>query len=838
MDRVQASDLINVFFSEYLRLYRIDLRADSIFLWMEREPGDAEGVGEFREPGGEPESFSAFVRAYARENVIPEYWEWFSFILSAEQIYDALRVKSFFSISAPLTKGVWTRLDIRCMKRQNGLPVSVLLGVPPVRTGEAEYLQEDQESGFVERYMHSVSMDDTERANYKTAMNIDAISTYEINVTTWQVLRENVKDSRVYYHVDGKEIPGPMSDFTGTWAARILSGNADAFLRLVDRENLLRLYEKGERQPWIEYMVHDLLGRTVWIRQSFMLRKDNDTGDILGLIILHDITERRSMELENERRLTVIEGLSREYTSVFVVDLENDTYLAYRLIEEIRTKYAACFRRSFTESLKELTAKSVYGPDQQQFLVTLSPEGLRTVLKDEDEYSFTFRGRLTDPVYYRCMVANISRDRKKIKFVLIGIANINEERLSDLQAQILLESALTQAKQAGEAKTAFLSNMSHDIRTPMNAILGFASLAKLHLDDPELVRDCLSKILTSGNHLQLLINNVLDMTRIESGRLSLEEEPCSLRDMLDEVRDFVQQEMHSKRIVFEENIADDVPDRVLTDRLKFTQLLLNLVSNAVKYSNEEGRISVSVADAGAEPGGYRRLSITVRDDGIGMSPEFVEHIFEPFAREDRPDVRRITGSGLGMSIVHGIAEMMGGSVSIKSEIGKGSEFTVLLTLKIQNPDGETAPPEEVISTCRVFEENTEKGERRAGVRYRILLVEDNHINQDIAAHFLQYLGYDYEVAENGKEAIERITGAEPGYFSAVLMDIRMPVMNGYEAAEKIRTLPGAYRRIPVIAMTADAFEDDMSRAKQAGMNAFIAKPVDMLALKQILERFV
>ena len=839
MDRVHADELINAFFNEYIRIYRIDLRADSIFLWMERDPGGTDGSGSFREAGGEPESFSAFLRAYARGNVIPAYWEWVEFILSAEQIYDALRSKSFFSLSVPLKKGVWTRFDVRCIGRQNGLPVTVLLGVPQVLIGETSSRQEDKESGFVERYMQSLSMDDADKAQYRSSMNIGAVSTYQFNVTTWQMLAEDVKNGRVLYHAQENKVPGPMADFIDTWAGRIVSENRDDFLRLLDRENLLALYKKGERQPWIEYKVNGLSGKPLWIRQMFMLGEDAGTGDVLGFSILYDVTERRSLEIENERRLTVIEGLSREYTSVFFVDLENDTYLVYRMIDTIRTKYAACFRRSFSEALEEIAAHAVYKPDQQQFRVTLSPEGLRSVLKDEDEYSFTFRGRLTDPAYYRCMAVNISRGRKKISYVLIGIANINEERLGDLQEQILLESALTQAKQAGEAKTAFLSNMSHDIRTPMNAILGFASLAKLHPDDPELIRDCLSKILTSGNHLQLLINNVLDMTRIESGRLSLEEEPCSLRDMMGEVRAFVQQEMNSKRIAYEEIIADDVPDSVMTDRLKFTQLLLNLVSNAVKYSHEEGRISVIVENAGAEPGGYRRLRITVKDEGIGMSPEFIGHIFEPFAREDRPDVRRITGSGLGMPIVKGIAEMMGGSVSIKSEIGKGSEFTVLLTLKAQAPgDAGAGDGEEIISSYRIFEDAAAPSEKREGTRHRILLVEDNHINQDIAARFLQYLGYDYEVAENGKEALERITGAEPGYFAAVLMDIRMPVMNGYEAAEKIRALPGAYSRIPVIAMTADAFEDDMLRAREAGMNAFIAKPVDMRALKQILEKYI
>ena len=532
---------------------------------------------------------------------------------------------------------------------------------------------------------------------------------------------------------------------------------------------------------------------------------------------------------------------------------------------------------------------------------------------------------------------------------LIGLAMMEE-----YHQRKLLVSALNAAERANNAKTTFLNNMSHDIRTPMNAIIGFTALAAAHVDDPELVKDYLTKISTSGQHLLSLINDVLDMSRIESGRVKIEEKEVHLPDVMHDLRTIVNASIVAKNIEFFIDAVDVEDEDILCDKLRLNQVLLNLLSNAAKFTKNGGQIIVRIIQRPCLRSGYATYEFHVKDNGIGMSKEFQEHLFEAFTREETATVSGIQGTGLGMAITKNIVDMMGGTITVDSEEGRGTEYTVSIPFKVlhtsaryekipqlqgvrvlvADDDSNTAisvsrmvqeigmrsewtlsGKEAVLRTKVAVEQNDEFGAyiidwmmpdlngietvrrirqligescpiiimtaydwadieqeaREAGVTafcskplflselrdvlsrpYRaepeaapapefdfhgrkILLVEDNRLNQEIAKEILQNAGFEVEVADDGDIAVERLRGARPGQYDLVLMDIQMPRMDGYTATRQIRTLPDSdIANIPIVAMTANAFEEDKRKAIQAGMNAHIAKPIEIDHMLSVL----
>ena len=400
--------------------------------------------------------------------------------------------------------------------------------------------------------------------------------------------------------------------------------------------------------------------------------------------------------------------------------------------------------------------------------------------------------------------------------IIFNIYKTMNKREKEMEAQKI------QAEESSKAKSAFLSNMSHDIRTPMNAIVGYINLAKdKNLSEKEL-REYLGKIEVSSNQLLALINDILEMSRIESGKMELDETEADLRDIMNGVYDMFLAQMKEKGINYIVDVSDVQKSCVFCDRSRLNRILLNLVGNAYKFTEKGGSVNVSMRQL-SDDNGSGRYEIRVKDDGIGMSEEFAAKVFEAFERERTSTVSGIQGTGLGMAITKSLVDLMDGKIEVRTAPGKGTEFVVELG----------------------FRYGTEKSAKRDTARrqdnkadftgMRVLLVDDVEINREIAAKILRKIGFTVEVAVNGQEAVDKVAASEPGYFDGVIMDIQMPVMDGYTASREIRGLEDpALSGIPIIAMTANAFAEDVQKAREAGMNAHIAKPINISVLTNTL----
>ena len=405
--------------------------------------------------------------------------------------------------------------------------------------------------------------------------------------------------------------------------------------------------------------------------------------------------------------------------------------------------------------------------------------------------------------------------------VFVAIMLILIERIAKrIRENERLEARAVAAEEASEAKTFFLSNMSHDIRTPLNAILGYTTLAKNAPPDEQ--QEYIGKIEKAGDQMLTLVNEVLEMSRIESGKLDLEPVNTDLEEAVLHAGDMIRTQMEEKKVRF--TVSCEVTNRwVLCDRNRFIRVVLNMLSNACKFTEPGGEVSLTLCQK-SSGGDSAEYEVCVRDTGIGMSPEFLEHIFTPFERERTSTVSRTQGTGLGMSICKSIIDQMGGRIVVNSVQGEGSVFTVTVSFPLGTAE----------------EKSAEEGKKKTSFNgMRLLLAEDSEVNREIATVMLNQAGFAVESASNGKEALEKVRDSAPGYYQGILMDIQMPVMDGYTAAKEIRGLPDPVQSgLPIIAVTANAFAEDRQKALEAGMNGHLAKPYDFPAMMKVLEELL
>ena len=410
--------------------------------------------------------------------------------------------------------------------------------------------------------------------------------------------------------------------------------------------------------------------------------------------------------------------------------------------------------------------------------------------------------------------------------VMIIYLQFKMRRYRDALHEKELEKAVLEAKNANEAKTRFLFNMSHDIRTPMNAIIGFSELLEKHIDEKDKAIAYLGKIKSSSNFLLSLINYVLEMARIESGKLALKKEVGCVTELIESLTDVFEPGVKKKFITYSCEI--DIQHKyVIGDETKVREIFINIIGNSVKYTPEGGKISVSVKEEPFEKENYIAYRIIVEDNGIGMSKEYLPHIFEEFSREHTSTESKVTGTGLGLPIVKSLIDMMGGTIEVESQLGCGTKMNVVL-------------PFELASEKQILEEKQKEKEKISDsiLGKRVLLAEDNELNAEIAMTVLKENGLKAERAANGKQCMEMLKKMPEDYYDMILMDIQMPEMDGYEATKRIRNLDDARADIPIVAMTANAFEEDRQKALESGMNAHVSKPVDMNMLFKVMAQIL
>ena len=395
--------------------------------------------------------------------------------------------------------------------------------------------------------------------------------------------------------------------------------------------------------------------------------------------------------------------------------------------------------------------------------------------------------------------------------------------VKDLNQKINLQNALNEAESANKAKTNFLSSMSHDIRTPMNAVMGFTDLIEDHIDDKQATLNYLDKIKTSSEHLLSLINDILDMNRIESGKVMIENRSNRLSDIIDELSSIVESQADSKNIRFFVERKNLHHDFIKCDELHLTQILLNILGNSLKYTDNCGEICLEVEEHPSSDDSKVNLTFTVLDNGIGMSKEIQKHIFEPYTRDNTYTVEKIQGHGLGMNITKNLVDLMGGKITMYSRLHVGTRISVSFSFeKAEEKDCQKHSSSSKSKNSKLFGK-------------RILLVEDNELNREIATSILQETGAIVEMAENGQIAVDKVMQNESAYYDLILMDVQMPVLNGYEATKIIRNLNDANKStIPIIAMTANAFDEDRKNADESGMSGYVSKPFNTKSLLKLI----
>lgn len=677
---------------------------------------------------------------------------------------------------------------------------------------------------------------------------------------------------------------------------------------------------------------------------------------ILSLIILN-WKQRKLLMSQKQEMSRIVDGVTNLFTRFVVVDLENDTYEYLKNAE--------------TEQLTKGNYSDLITHSLPQYIVEDSMEDMQTVIAKDyiqthmDENTpylqFEYRVQRETERWEHISILSLKRENGVPTIILHAIQDVTELKREELRNRTALKEAFQAAEAANHAKSDFLSRMSHDIRTPMNAIMGMTTLAVMNIDDKERLKDCLNKITLSSRHLLALINDVLDMSKIESGKVTLSEEEFDLAKMVENLLAIVHPQIQKKNQQLKVNTSNIIHEDVIGDSLHLQQVFVNIMGNAVKFTPEGGTISFSICEKPSRIQGSGCYEFIFEDTGIGMKEEFIETIFEPFTRENSANSQNIEGTGLGMSIANNIVEMMNGHIQVESTLGVGSKFTVQVYLKLQNvkteaieclkdlkvlvaddkPDAcenaceilnsigmasdgvlsgdeaiqklseahETAEDYAVVildwkmpgkcgvETAREIRKllgeevpiiilsaydwsSIEQEAREAGVNAfiakplfksrlvyvlkslikkqagegtseidalgqkdysgkRVLLVEDNDLNLEIAETLLEFIGIETETAKDGQQAVDILLEKPENYFDLVFMDIQMPNKNGYEAAKEIRASSREdLKIIPIVAMSADAFSDDIQRALSVGMNDHVAKPIELSKLSAALENWI
>ena len=613
-----------------------------------------------------------------------------------------------------------------------------------------------------------------------------------------------------------------------SWKSRIHPDDKEYTLR----EYYESLWDYNNKKTYdVEYRVQNKDGTYHWYRTAGRLSRRADGSPITfnGVFVntdeIHEANEklhkalkeaqdaRNELIIDNE----IISSVSRLYFSIYRIDIEKDFYEEISSNSRIHrlTGHEGKAQHKLNKLCNSIVTKEYCASARRFFNLSTLAERLADTDTIEMDY------HANDGNWYEARFIEKKRDDNgKVTHVLYVTRIVSKQKQQELE-QEQLKIAYEAAERANEAKTAFLFNMSHDIRTPMNAILGYTKLIKKEITDPKLLhyQEMIEK---SGNLLLSIINNVLDMSRIESGKMELDIDYSRAGVITSEICDIFAEDIKKKNLTLK-RVVNVRHEHIMMDKIKVQEIFMNLISNAVKYTPPGGTITITIDEIPCDKEGYVTFKSCVADNGIGMSEEFLPHIFDSFSRERNTTLGGVIGTGLGMSIVKSLVDLMEGTIEVESKIGEGSRFTVILQHKLADEEYYEKRKAAAVKTDMNFSGK------------HILLAEDNDLNAEIATAMLEDMGFVVDRAEDGVICINRIEHMPSGTYDLILMDIQMPNMDGYEATKIIRKLPDSKKAgIPIVAMTANAFDEDKREAFAAGMNGHIAKPIDTEKIQYVL----
>ena len=775
------------------------------------------------------------------------------------------------------------------------------------------------------------------------------------------------------YRTDGMGMSSQLLDElmeNGDYSS-VLNKYIDTFVVPEDRERIRELagldvlYERVPDEGLYKLGFRRSMAGIISYYEMSVVKIVDNSNNITFVVGLRDVDAemRRQLKLTHEMEIQrdIIEGLAMEYYSVLLLDPDTDIVTTFRTDECARTSdgYFAKNNNCWSKIVKSYAKEYVSDRSRDEYIEKLSTDYIRS---QKESYSVTYEALTWGKTSYLQIRVAYVKERDGNNVVVIGTRNVDDLIKKERAQEMALQAAYDAAEAANKAKTDFLSNMSHDIRTPMNGIIGMTAIAASHIDDRERVQDSLQKITMASKHLLSLINEVLDMSKIESGKVQLVEEEFNLSDLVDNLIAMTSSQVKEHHHELKVSISNLTHEEVIGDSLRIQKVFTNIMGNAVKYTPDGGEIRLSISEKPSYQAKVGCYEFIFEDNGIGMRNEFVDRIFEPFSRADDDRVAQIQGTGLGMSISRNIVRMMGGDIKVESILGVGSRFTVTFYLQLQDTEeiqydkfvnldvlvadddklslesccsvlddlgmrtkgvatGEEAVQEVVqcheqnkdyfaciidwkmpgmdgIETTRAIRKEVgndvpiiiisaydwsdiEQEARAAGANafiskpmfrsrlvktfctlmdeevqqepvmtmddlasmelsgYRALLVEDNELNVEVATVILEMTGLSVERVSDGTEAVDRMNECEDGYYDIVFMDIQMPKMNGYDATRAIRAINRNYcRQVPIVAMTANAFAEDVQAAKTVGMNGHIAKPLELKTLLGVLKKWL
>ena len=658
-----------------------------------------------------------------------------------------------------------------------------------------------------------------EQNNILSALTMDYTSLVlcDLKQDTVEVIKQDASCAEMNWHTYSESLNYFYDNV-------LMKDSCPNYMDLLSNASLMRTLKEQGSLEWHSQIVPDENGiSNLGARAVFLYEDLNHFKIIMGFRPIDEVIKReRVLELQRE----IIEGLGKEYFSVLLLELDSGQIFSYREVGENGKRIADFCRKygnQWCELLPAYADEIVTDESRENFLDQLSLDAL---CSKQDDFSMTYEFKMGDHIiYHQTRIAYVyKKDRSRV--AVIGTRNIDDLIKKERMQEAKLKEAYIVAEEANKAKTDFLNNMSHDIRTPMNVILGYNELMKQYLTDPILV-DYQNKIEQSGKLLLSIINNVLDMARIESGKMVVEEGVEQIGIVVEEIESVFESSAQEKNIVFTTSVDVD-HTHVLWDGFKVREIFMNLVGNAFKYTPEGGHIAIDVKELDCARSGYVRIQTQIKDTGIGMSEDYLPTLFDSFSREYNTTIGKVSGTGLGMSIVKNLVDMMNGEICVKSKLGEGTCFTLTFEHKISDED------------CIELNQELDVLDGKSILQGKhVLLVEDNDLNAEIAMSILEQSGLILDRVEDGLACVNRLSEVDEDLYDLILMDIQMPNMNGYEATRRIRQFKNSKKAgIPILAMTANAFEEDKKMAMDAGMNGHVSKPIDVSVLeKQIINIF-